>query len=142
MPTDGRASFAIERVTKAYAGVRAIDDVSLTFAAGSTTALIGSSGSGKSTLLRLLIGLEWPDAGRVLVDGNVLLRGSDVLAVRRRIGYVIQEGGLFPHLTSLGNLALLPRHLGWDAPRIQARAFELADLTHLPRGVSGAPSLA
>ncbi len=132
MPTDGRASFAIERVFKTYAGARAINDVSLTFAAGSTTALIGSSGSGKSTLLRLLIGLEWPDAGRVIVDGTALLR-SEVLALRRRVGYVIQEGGLFPHLTSLENLALLPRHLGWDARKIQARAFELADFTHLPR---------
>jgi osmoprotectant transport system ATP-binding protein len=132
MPADGRASFAVERVCKTYAGVRAIDDVSLAFSAGSTTALIGSSGSGKSTLLRLLIGLEWPDSGHVLVDGHALVR-SAVLALRRRTGYVIQDGGLFPHLTAQGNLALLPRHLGWDEQKIRSRAAELADFVHLPR---------
>lgn len=132
MSPDRRAGFTLDRVYKNYGSVRALDDVSLRFAPGSTTALIGSSGSGKSTLLRLLIGLEWPDSGRVLVDEHVLLPGA-VLALRRRVGYVIQEGGLFPHLTALGNVALLPRHLGWDRRHIQTRAHELADLAHLPR---------
>ncbi|GAC1632319.1 MAG: ATP-binding cassette domain-containing protein [Nevskia sp.] len=94
------------------------------------TAVIGSSGSGKSTLLRLLLGLEWPDAGAVLVDGAPL-RPANRLAVRRRIGTVIQDGGLFPHLSARDNLALLPRHLGWTAQRIDDRAHELARLVQL-----------
>lgn len=124
------SAFAIERVSKRYGKVVAVDEVSLEFAAGATTALIGSSGSGKSTVLRLLLGLEWPDQGQVSVDGQPLQR-AQVLQLRRRVGYVIQEGGLFPHLTALGNLALLPRHLGWDRERIHRRAQELAALTHL-----------
>ncbi|HEY8682189.1 MAG TPA: ATP-binding cassette domain-containing protein [Rhodanobacter sp.] len=129
-----RLAFAIEHASKRYGEVLALDDVSLDFAAGSTTALIGSSGSGKSSVLRLLLGLEWPDAGRILINANPLVP-AQVLQLRRRVGYVIQEGGLFPHLTALGNLALLPRHLGWSSERIRARAEELAVLTHLPHGV-------
>lgn len=129
-----RAVFAMECVSKRYGAVLALDDISLAFAAGSTTALIGSSGSGKSTVLRLLLGLEWPDRGCVRADGRALGR-DDVLALRRRVGYVTQDGGLFPHLTAVGNLALLPRHLGWDVGRIRQRAEELAALTHLPQGV-------
>lgn len=125
--------FAMEHASKRYGAVMALDDISLAFAAGSTTALIGSSGSGKSTVLRLLLGLEWPDQGRIKNDGQVLERGH-VLALRRRVGYVTQDGGLFPHLTALGNLALLPRHLGWSAQQVRQRAEELAALTHLPPG--------
>lgn len=128
------AAFALEHVSKRYGAVRALHDVSFAVAPGSTTALIGSSGSGKSTALRLLLGLDWPDEGVVKTEGRALER-SQVLALRQRVGYVIQEGGLFPHLTALGNLALLPRHLGWNAARIRQRAEELAELTHLPRNV-------
>ncbi|MFC4763133.1 ATP-binding cassette domain-containing protein [Dyella koreensis] len=128
------AAFALERVSKRYGAVRALHDVSFAVAPGSTTALIGSSGSGKSTALRLLLGLDWPDEGVVKSEGRVLER-SQVLALRQRVGYVIQEGGLFPHLTVLGNLALLPRHLGWSAAHIRQRAEELAELTHLPHNV-------
>ena len=126
-----RIAFAIEHASKRYGALLALDDVSLAFAAGSTTALIGSSGSGKSTALRLLLGLEWPERGGVRIDGE-LLQPAQVLPLRRRVGYVIQEGGLFPHLTALGNLALLPRQLGWSAARIRQRAEALAALTHLP----------
>ena len=98
--------FTLEHATKRYGEVPALQRIDLEFAAGSTTALIGSSGSGKSTVLRLLLGLEQADTGCVKVDGRIL-EPADVLALRRRVGYVIQDGGLFPHLTSLGNLALL-----------------------------------
>jgi osmoprotectant transport system ATP-binding protein len=118
-------------VYRRYGTVAALDGVSLAFAPGTTTALIGSSGSGKSTLLRMLLGLEWPDRGTVGVDGVPLAR-ADVLALRRRVGYVIQDGGLFPHLSALDNVGLLARHLGRDAGRIAARAQELAALMHLP----------
>jgi osmoprotectant transport system ATP-binding protein len=127
----GGVLFVLENVSRRYGKVPALDDVSLEFATGSISAVIGSSGSGKSTLLRVLLGLEWPDQGRVLVDGRLLNR-RDRLAVRRRIGYVIQDGGLFPHLDARANLALLPRHLGWDRARIDARARELAALMQLP----------
>ena len=127
----GRVGFTLERVSKRYGKVLALDNLSLDFAADSTTALIGSSGSGKSSVLRLLLGLDYPDAGCVKIDGNAL-DPSQVLELRRRVGYVIQEGGLFPHLTALGNLALLPRHLGWSAHRVRQRAEALAELTHLP----------
>jgi osmoprotectant transport system ATP-binding protein len=132
MPTTPEA-FELRGVSKRYGAVPALDDVSLRFPAGSNTALIGSSGSGKSTLLRVLLGLEWPDSGEIWVDG-AMLQPNQVLALRRRVGYVIQEGGLFPHLTVLGNLALLPHHLGWNRERIRQRAEELAALTHLPAG--------
>lgn len=133
-PAQARLAFAMQHATKRYGDVAALTDVTLDFAAGATTALIGSSGSGKSTVLRLLLGLELPDSGTVTVDGQPLT-ASRVLSLRQRIGYVIQEGGLFPHLTVHGNLALLPRHLGWSAGRISARVDELAALTHLPAGV-------
>jgi osmoprotectant transport system ATP-binding protein len=122
--------FSLVGVTRAWGEVRAVDDVSLEFGRERTTVLIGSSGSGKSTVLRLLIGLEWPDSGEVRCEGEPLQRAR-VLEVRRRVGYVIQEGGLFPHLTVLGNLALLPHHIGWNRARIRERALELAELTHL-----------
>lgn len=128
------AAFALERVSKRYGSFVALDEVSLSFASGSTTALIGSSGAGKSTVLRLLLGLDWPDQGVVKTDGQIL-QHADVLALRRRVGYVIQDGGLFPHLTVLGNLALLPRYLGWSNAHVLARAQELSELTHLSRDV-------
>lgn len=126
--------FALERISKRYGEVIALEDVSLAFAAGTVSAIVGSSGSGKSTLLRLLLGLQWPDEGHIEVEGERLER-SRRLAVRRRIGYVIQEGGLFPHLTVRDNLALLPRHLGWSRARIDERAAALAELMALPKSV-------
>jgi len=129
-----RIGFTLDQASKRYGNVLALDNISLDFAAGTTTALIGSSGSGKSTVLRLLLGLDYPDTGSIKIDGRVL-DSAHVLELRRRIGYVIQEGGLFPHLTVLGNLALLPRHLGWHNDKIRQRAEELAVLTHLPGDV-------
>jgi osmoprotectant transport system ATP-binding protein len=126
--TTAGIAFTVERASKRYGKIRALDRIDLDFAAGSTTALIGSSGSGKSTVLRLLLGLDQPDSGCVRIDGH-RLEPADVLALRRRVGYVIQDGGLFPHLSALGNLALLPQHLGWSRGRIRGRAEELAVLT-------------
>lgn len=108
--------------------------MTLRFDRGTVNAVIGTSGSGKSTLLRLLLGLEWPDSGRIVIDGNPLTR-SVRLSLRRRIGYVIQDGGLFPHLRVRDNLALLPRHLRWPKDRIDSRAHDLLDLMQLPGDV-------
>ena len=125
------ALFALDGVTKRFAGRPALGPVTLGIPAGRTTVLIGPSGCGKSTLLRLLIGLVAPDDGTVTFDGTVV-GPATARAVRLRTGYVIQDGGLFPHLTARGNVALLARHLGWDATRIRSRVSELAELTRFP----------
>ena len=121
-------------MTKRYGSLTALDCMNLEFKAGTINAVIGSSGSGKSTLLRLLLGLEWPDSGRIMVAGEELSRAGR-LTLRQRVGYVIQDGGLFPHLQVRGNLALLPRHLGWSSARIDARARELMEMMQLPQAV-------
>lgn len=123
--------FELQHVVKRHGRVVALDRVDLRIAEGRTTALIGPSGAGKSSVLRMLIGLDWPDAGQVRFDGEPLQR-ERLLEQRRRIGYVIQEGGLFPHLSAAANAALLARTLGWPAPRIDARIDELAGLCRLP----------
>jgi osmoprotectant transport system ATP-binding protein len=118
-------------ISKRYAGVAALDDVSLDIQRGGTTVLIGPSGCGKSTLLRILIGLVRPDAGHVTFDG-ARLTAANALQIRRRVGYVVQDGGLFPHLTARQNIILMAKYLGWPAARIDARVTELAALTHFP----------
>ncbi len=123
--------FELHQVSKRYGATVALDRIDLIIARQRTTALIGPSGAGKSSVLRMLIGLEWPDAGEVRFD-DAPLRRDTLLAQRRRIGYVIQEGGLFPHLTGAGNAALLARTLGWEQARIEARLRELAELCQLP----------
>ena len=107
-----------------------LHDVSLTIGARETVALVGRSGSGKTTLLRVVNRLIDPDAGRVLVDDRDV-REWDPIALRRRTGYVIQDVGLFPHLTVTGNIATVPSLLGWDAARIAARVDELLVLVGL-----------
>jgi osmoprotectant transport system ATP-binding protein len=107
-----------------------LHDVSLTIGARETVALVGRSGSGKTTLLRVVNRLIDPDAGRVLVDDRDV-REWDPIALRRRTGYVIQDVGLFPHLTVTGNIATVPSLLGWDAARIATRVDELLLLVGL-----------
>jgi osmoprotectant transport system ATP-binding protein len=102
--------------------------VDLDLARGRTTALLGPSGGGKSTLLRLLVGLLRPDAGEIRFDGRPL--EADLRGARRRMGYVIQEGGLFPHLTAAANVTLAAHHLAL-AER-NARLRQLAELARLP----------
>jgi osmoprotectant transport system ATP-binding protein len=118
-------------VRKSFGGRQILQPTDLIVAAGSTTVLLGPSGCGKSTLLRLMLGLLWSDSGTVTVEGRPLTP-DDVLAVRRRMGYVVQDGGLFPHLTASANVSLVARHLGWLRPRISDRLGELAALVRLP----------
>jgi osmoprotectant transport system ATP-binding protein len=118
-------------VSKAYAGTTVLAEVDLSIEPGSTTVLIGPSGCGKSTLLRLMIGLIRPDTGSVTVEG-IVLTPATVIAVRQRLGYVIQDGGLFPHLSARNNVTLMARYLGWEAARIESRLVELAELTRFP----------
>jgi osmoprotectant transport system ATP-binding protein len=127
-----RSMLDLINVSKSFAGTRVLDPTTLRIEPGRTTVLIGPSGCGKSTLLRLMIGLIEPDEGQVLFDGEPITPAS-VAMVRRKIGYVIQDGGLFPHLSARGNVGLLAKHLGWKENRISERLAELADLTRLPR---------
>ncbi len=121
----------LDSVTKSYDGTVVVQDVNMTLPPGETSVLIGPSGCGKSTLLRLIMGLIAPDAGTVQVLGQTV-GPSAPRDIRHRMGYVIQDGGLFPHLTGHGNVSLLAKHLGWDDTRIADRVQELADLVQLP----------
>ena len=118
-------------VSKAYNGVAVLSPLDLEIPAGRTTVLIGPSGCGKSTLLRLMIGLIRPDTGAVRFEGTELTPES-APRLRRRMGYVIQDGGLFPHLTARHNVTIMARHLAWIAGRIDSRLVELAELTRFP----------
>ena len=120
-----------ENVSKTYSGRTALAPATLALAPGKTTVLIGPSGCGKSTLLRILIGLITPDTGRVVI-GDTPLTPANAEMQRHAIGYVIQDGGLFPHLTAAQNTALLARFLGKAPAEISARITELARLVQLP----------
>jgi osmoprotectant transport system ATP-binding protein len=121
----------LKGVSKSYDGTVVVHELDLTIAPGCTTVLIGPSGCGKSTLLRLMIGLVEPDSGMIEIEGSVLTSAT-ALQIRRGLGYVIQDGGLFPHLSARGNVVLMARYLGWDAAQISTRLAELADLTRFP----------
>ncbi|WP_420456755.1 ATP-binding cassette domain-containing protein [Rubrivirga sp.] len=121
-------------VAKRYGPDVALWPTDLDVARGEVVALLGTSGGGKSTLLRMILGLVVPDAGTVTVDGTEVTAAT-ADAVRRRAGYVVQGGGLFPHLTARDNAGLVARHLGWSAARTDARLAELADLTALAPGL-------
>ena len=108
-----------------------LDDLDLAVGAGESLALVGRSGSGKSTVLKLIDRLLLPDAGNVVVEGRDT-RQWDPISLRRRIGYVLQEIGLFPHLTIEENVALVPRLEGWPVERRRARAHDLLELVGLP----------
>ena len=122
-----------------------VSDISLTISAGETMVLLGRSGSGKTTLLRLINRMLTPTAGSVLVKGRATTEW-DAIELRRSIGYVIQEAGLFPHFTVAENIALVPTLDKWDAARISARVVELLKMVGLdaedfasryPRELSG-----
>lgn len=121
----------LHNVSKSFGPLQVLQPTTLRVEPGKTTVLIGPSGCGKSTLLRLMIGLIEPNEGEVRLDG-VRLTPANVLEMRRKMGYVLQDGGLFPHLTGRENTALLARHLGWDKVKANARVEELASLTQLP----------
>jgi len=115
---------SVENLTKQYGATAVVDGVSMVIERNSITVIVGTSGSGKSTLLRMINRLVEPTRGRVLIDGNDTT-GEPAHLLRRRIGYVIQGHGLFPHRTVAENIATVPRLLGWDAARIRARVEEL-----------------
>lgn len=127
----GPSAIEIEGVSKAFGTTTALREVDLSVARSRTTVLIGPSGCGKSTLLRMVVGLIEPDLGVVRVEGEALTYDS-VARLRDRMGYVIQEGGLFPHLTARDNILLVARLRGWSEAAMAERLDELAALTQLP----------
>ncbi len=123
--------FEVTGVSKTFGDLQALREVDLSVQAKQTTVLIGPSGCGKSTLIRLMVGLVWPDEGTVTYEGQILTP-ANVLSLRQKMGYVIQEGGLFPHLTARKNVALMANYLGWTEDRVDSRIETLATLTHFP----------
>src|SRR5438094_2633214 len=115
-------------VSKCYADATALHSTNLSIERGKTTILIGPSGCGKSTLLRLIIRLIEPDSGSIEFNGEPITADT-IGTLRRRIGYVIQEGGLFPHLTARANVLLMARHIGKSEDEMQNRLADLCDLT-------------
>ena len=118
-------------VRKRYGSAEALAPTTVDIDAGCTTVLIGPSGCGKTTLLRLMLGLITPDAGRVLFRGVPITPGN-IRELRTRMGYVVQDGGLFPHLTAAENVCLMARHLGWPRAKTDQRLEELGNLVRLP----------
>ena len=127
-----RAKIVLEGVGKSYDGGRtwAVRDVSFEVAAGERVALLGESGCGKTTTLKTINRLAEPTTGRVLVDGRDVAT-VDAITLRRGIGYVFQEVGLFPHLDVAANVAIVPRLFGWAEDRVRRRVDELLELVGL-----------
>lgn len=123
-PLAGSAAVEFRDVTFRIGDCLILDKLSLRVEPGETLVLLGRSGSGKTTALKLVNGLHLPTSGEVLVDGR-LTTACNVIALRRGIGYVIQEVGLFPHFTIAENIGLVPRLEGWPQERIAARTTEL-----------------
>ena len=136
MTTAERVVF--EHVTKRYPGTGsgqpgAVEDLSLEVPAGAVCVLVGPSGCGKTTSLKMVNRLIEPTSGRILIGDRDVMQG-DVIELRRGIGYVIQQVGLFPHQTVAENVATVPRLLGWDEAKRRARAEELLELVGLDPG--------
>jgi osmoprotectant transport system ATP-binding protein len=128
---------AFAHVGKSFDGsgakpVLAVDDISLDVAEGELLAIVGASGSGKTTLLRLANRLTEADSGSITIEGEDV-RAVDPVLLRRRIGYVSQSGGLFPHMSVAGNIGITPKLLGAPAAEISSRVDELLDLVRLDR---------
>jgi osmoprotectant transport system ATP-binding protein len=124
-------AITLKNIYKSFNSTIALKDFSYTFKKSKTTALIGPSGCGKSSLLRLIVGLIQSDSGEIKIDDNPLTH-LNIQSFRRRIGYVIQEGGLFPHLTAMQNISLMAMYTGWSNDEILSRIEKLTQLTKFP----------
>jgi osmoprotectant transport system ATP-binding protein len=127
---------ALHKVTKRFGNRIALDHVSIEVRPGTTHVLLGSSGSGKSTVLRLILGLVEPDGGTVLVDGTAVGPSTRARLVGR-MGYVVQDGGLYPHLTAYQNVALGAEAQRWPQARIAARVAELTVMAGFEESLLG-----
>src|SRR5680860_205008 len=127
---------SFERVTKRFpGGTVAVDDLTLDVPEGEVVVLVGPSGCGKTTTMRMVNRMTEPTSGTITVDGRDVM-AQDPATLRRRVGYVIQQVGLFPHRTIAQNVATVPQLLGWDDRRTTARVRELMELVGLPEGVA------
>ena len=127
------SDISFRNVSKKYDSVVALESFSLEVAAGETVALIGTSGSGKTTALKLVNRLIEQTSGEITIDGKQV-SDLDVIALRRSIGYVIQKGGLFPHMTVGENIGLLSRIEKQEESEVQKKCEELLELVNLPPG--------
>lgn len=121
-----------DSVSFSYKDQQILDNFNLKIAANETTVLIGPSGCGKSTILRLINRLLVPSSGKIWVDDEIISE-KNIRSVRHKMGYVIQDGGLFPNMTAEQNISLMARRLKWDKSLIQMRLNELSDLTHFSK---------
>ena len=121
----------LKNVSKKFEELQAVSSVDLNLWERETIVLVGPSGCGKSTLIRLAIGIIVPDEGEIYFKGE-LVTPENLMEIRRKIGYVIQEGGLFPHLTAIQNIRLVAEYLDWNPDKINSRIKDLTDLTHFP----------
>ena len=130
------ASILLDGVTKQYPGQKkpAVDGLTLEIPAGKMVMFVGPSGCGKTTTLKMINRLIEPTEGRIVINGDDVTN-MDGDKLRRKIGYVIQAGGLFPHKTVAANIGIVPKMLGWDAKRISARVDELLELVSLDPAV-------
>ena len=122
----------LANISKSFDGKEVLHQISLEIPEHKTVVLIGPSGCGKSTLLRLMVGLLWPDSGQVSLF-NETLTEENVERLRQQVGFVLQDGGLFPHLTAAQNISLMATFLNRDIAWIDSRLNELCNLTHLKR---------
>jgi osmoprotectant transport system ATP-binding protein len=127
----GARVLAVENVSKSFDGHAVLQPMSHVFRVGQTTVVAGPSGCGKTTLLRLLLGLLQPDTGTVRLDAEELTV-ANAGRLRLRVGYVIQQGGLFPHLTARDNVSLMADYMGHPSDAVCARIGELAELVRMP----------
>ncbi len=121
----------INNLSKCYGTQRVLDGIELTIERASITALLGPSGCGKSSLLRLLLGLIAPTTGTIRIE-QTEINPRSAPSLRLNMGYVIQEGGLFPHLTAKQNIIIMPRFLKWSKQRTEERVAQLVALTRFP----------
>lgn len=121
----------LTNVSKRFGELQALQPTTLKIEPGKTTALLGPSGCGKSTILRIIVGLIQSDTGSLVFDDQPVTP-ENILQFRHRMGYMIQDGGLFPHLSVRNNVTLLAKHLKRESDWIEGRLLELTELTHLP----------
>ena len=134
-PDVSGAEIRLEGVSKRYPGQKtaAVESLSLTIPAGEIVMFVGPSGCGKTTSLKMINRLIEPSSGTISIGGNDI-RGENANSLRRKVGYVIQGGSLFPHMTVAHNIAVVPKLLGWDKSRVSERVDELLDLVGLDAG--------
>ncbi len=118
-------------VSKSFGETTVVRPLDLRIERGEVVVLLGPSGCGKTTILRMVAGLVAPAAGQIIVD-SIPLTNQTVHSVRRKLGYVVQEGGLFPHLTAVENVTLMPRHEGWSRKKISDRLADLVQMNQFP----------